>query len=307
MTILNKIKMLLYSSFFIFNFIQSEPWKEFAEALDIVSSSQEKKIEEVSTQLEIDDTITTEGFIEKLKNYTNNIKTLIIRKNKIINFDNPNIPWNNLKNLKRLNLTGTDISDNGLKKIFENCPNLKTLDLSSCKKITQEGFKTLNWNKISNLKELDLSETDISDVNFTTLELTILDLSSCKKIAANEFENIVLLFLTELNLSDTKIGNKGLSTIVRLCDDLEKLDISFCEKISATKFEKLKWDEVKNLKELDLSWTNVTDKAVQKILAECSLLTMLDLENCTGISEPIRKKFNSQEEIQNLKKSLVKT
>lgn len=80
-----------------------------------------------------------------------------------------------LRNLRVLNIAGTDISDVAMRYITQDLPYLVHLDLSSCQRITDAGIAQIGTsaNAISNLIELDLSSCKL------VTELSLDHLSKC--------------------------------------------------------------------------------------------------------------------------------
>ena len=94
-----------------------------------------------------------------------------------------------LPQLTNLNLTGPkeDITDLGLFFLMKNCPNLTSLNVSFCKKITDKGLERLS---LSKLTSLDLQQCEeVTDVGLGFLarnhpNLRLLNIYDCKKITA---------------------------------------------------------------------------------------------------------------------------
>lgn len=142
------------------------------------------------------------NFIEKFSS----LKTLILwtkpehEKNSAIA---ENINWQKLKDLEKLNLSGTKISDATLEKIAKNCIKLKELDVS---------FSNITHDELNQFLE-----------HCTALEK--LNLDACDSIKFEKLNWAKTGKLTKLNLSDTKINFKELKRILNNISTLEKLDL----------------------------------------------------------------------------------
>ena len=148
-----------------------------------------------------------------------------------------------LKNLKWLDLTGTDVSD-----------------VSSLARLTNLERLGLSWTVVSdvsalagltNLEELGLSYTDVSDVsalatltNLEWLGLRYIDVSDVSALAG-------LTNLEELDLYSTDVSD--VSSLARLTN-LERLELSWTNVSDVSSLASLT-----NLEELGLSYTDVSD------------------------------------------------
>jgi len=104
-----------------------------------------------------------------------------------------------LKNLKRLILNGTEISDVSMRYITQYLPQLATLSVSGCWKITDAG-----------LAQLGAQETTTTDT------LTSLDLSSCREISNSGMTHLRrCVNLTRIDVTNTQVKPDALSKFVQ--------------------------------------------------------------------------------------------
>ncbi|KAI2650622.1 NLR family CARD domain-containing protein 3 [Labeo rohita] len=219
----------------------------------------------------------------------------------------------NPSNLKELDLTGTELSDSGMKifsTLFENkkC-RLKKLK-SKCICITNEGCAALSEafnSNPSNLIELDLSETPIRDSGVTEISkllgnsqctLKIFRMSKCsiteegyKALASALRSN--LSHLIELDLTGNDPGQSGVEQLLDLLKDPErKLKLRFLHPAADKACQYVTGIVGKNpllLRELNLSGHKLGDTRVNQIAdllqdKHCKLNTLL-LSDCSITEE----------------------
>lgn len=116
-----------------------------------------------------------------------------------------------LSSLESLNLTNTNITDEGLEEI-ENLINLKELNIARCNKITNKGMEFIG--KLMNLEGLDLMAcinlTDESLPHIANLvNLNTLFLTDCEKLTSQGIKCLLCLkFLKNLFLSGYNLVNE---------------------------------------------------------------------------------------------------
>ncbi|XP_067271649.1 protein NLRC5-like isoform X2 [Pseudorasbora parva] len=215
--------------------------------------------------------------------------------------------------LKELDISNNNLQDSGVKKLQNGLENtnctLEKLRLSNCN-ITEEGYKALASSLRSNpshLIELDLTGNDpgqsgvkeLSDLlQDPNCQLKILRFLSPDADTASQFvRGLVsknLLLLTELNLSEHKLGDSNVKKLAVLLQDkhckLITLTLRDCdltgESCSALATV-LRLNS--SLKELDISNNNLQDSGVKKLQnglekTNCTL-EKLRLSNCSITEE----------------------
>ena len=89
--------------------------------------------------------------------------------------------------LKSLCLMNTRMTDSGISKIGEGCPNLQSLDLSSCSQVTDVGILKIGEG-CPQLQSLNLKECEnVTDIGITKIgegcpQLQSLNLYNCSKV-----------------------------------------------------------------------------------------------------------------------------
>jgi uncharacterized protein YjbI with pentapeptide repeats len=165
------------------------------------------------------------------------------------------------KNLNYLDLSGTHATDEDLKFIAENFPNLACLNLRGCKKITAAGLKQLST--LIHLKSLDLSITDIKDAELESIALILKNLKSLD-LSATDLKDVglksialVLKNLKSLNLNNTEITGAGLEDLITILTHLDTLQLCYT-KITNVGLNSIA-PVLSNLIFLDLRYTGITD------------------------------------------------
>lgn len=192
--------------------------------------------------------------------------------------------------------TTDDNFKNIIKFIQENCPNLRSLDLSKCSNLTDTGLQPIS--ELVNLTYLDLPRTKITNTGLQYLSklvnLTYLNLQGCRGVTdagpLSQLVNLTYLNLDGCNITDTEplsklvnltdlnlfsrsgIPTTGLSGLSNLLN-LKNLDLSD-SRITDTGLEKL--SNLLNLKNLNLSGSEITDAGLEK-LSKLVNLTRLNL------------------------------
>ncbi|XP_029109061.1 NACHT, LRR and PYD domains-containing protein 3-like isoform X2 [Scleropages formosus] len=220
----------------------------------------------------------------------------------------------NSSHLRELDMSRNNPKDSGLQQLCAvlqtpNC-KLKNLNLSDCG-ITEEGCFSLASALRSNpshLRELDMSGNHIVDSGVISLCVLLVD-SSCKLEKLRLFDGqelkrdpttlasvlcSKLSELSELDLSNSHIGNSGVDLLCAVLEDPhckpETLRLKGC-KLSAKCCEKLASTLLSNcdtLRELDMSDNELQDSGVKLLCAalenpQCKLATLM-LREC-GITE----------------------
>ena len=107
---------------------------------------------------------------------------------------------NHLKNLKIINLSGNDITDDGLKALAgatKYLKNLENIELNNCKNITDVGLKALvDAGQLRNLSWLYLNDNQITDEGLKML------------IHADHLRN-----LKHISLNNNLITNVGMRAV----------------------------------------------------------------------------------------------
>lgn len=156
-----------------------------------------------------------------------------------------------LINLECLNLRGTNINDDTMIKITENCKKLKQLNISDCKYLTKKclkkivKFKNINELMVNNLRDIDDS------IIGQFVNLKILECNNCINVTDNSVIKIVEKSpnLVKLCLNGTGITCRSyFFLIIKVRDVNSNLDTIYIdEKIKRDYYKKIK-NEVSGLK-----------------------------------------------------------
>ena len=192
-------------------------------------------------------------------------------------------------NLKELDLSCTNITREHLDSLDIDFSELKKLDLMGCKKLTDKGLKLI-LSKCHNLKELNLTWTNITGEHLDSLGIDCpilekLELSYCIKITDKVLKLILSKChnLKELALRGIDITGEHLDSLDIDFSELKKLDLMGCKKLT-DKGLKLILSKCHNLKELNLTWTNITGEHLDSLGIDCPILEKLNLSCCKTLT-----------------------
>ncbi|XP_074604046.1 uncharacterized protein LOC141857447 [Brevipalpus obovatus] len=199
---------------------------------------------------------------------------------------------------------------------FNHFQKIKDLDLSGCKKLTDENFTKLAEKCSASLQQLAVREISMrrlaiiceSFPNLHTLDIGCIEEGSgCPtldritssqleklehlriyglyaKITDREFFEMIKparklkkLFLPHCNW----VTDEMLSTTLTVCKEIESLEVS-SHKITDQSL--ISVTQLESLVELNLSFTKVTDGGIMKLLSECPKLTFLNVDDCYSVS-----------------------
>lgn len=156
------------------------------------------------------------------------------------------------RQLTRINLSSSTISDQTLLALAGQCPNIKSLILTQGEyRFSATGLASV-VRSFPKLEQFSAKQCDLVDDRFVAElaencpNLDLLDLESCVNVTDGSAESIKSLRLTKLNLSKTGISDHFLAAIAheRCGETLEDLNVGHC-KITGAGLGKLPWDSIK--------------------------------------------------------------
>lgn len=212
--------------------------------------------------------------------------------------------------LQTLNVSGTKISEKGLKFLTE-LRELKNLNLSECGHIRDEGIQLIS--QMNTLETLDLSSCpNITDKSLELIgemkSLKSFNIKHNQRFTEEGFKSIAHLSnLKFLNLSDTQITDKGLKWIAQL-QKLQSLNLKdtkitteglkeivqlhHIQMLNLGKNKKFTGNEnlfliskLQNLLVLDLSQCQDLNDEALKWISQLPKLQKLNLSHCTKITD----------------------
>lgn len=190
--------------------------------------------------------------------------------------------------LEELDVTDNEIDDEGLKAI-SRCSQLKSLKLGICLNISDEGLVHIGIG-CSKLKELDLYRSDgISDSSISAIAsgcpgLEMINIAYCKSITDRSLMSLSKCL--KMNTLESRgcplITSVGLEAVSKGCKQLSKLDIKKCHNIDDAGMISLAHFS-QNLKQINLSYTSVTDVGLLS-LASISCLQSMTVLHLRGLT-----------------------
>ncbi|XP_060598191.1 F-box/LRR-repeat protein 4-like [Ruditapes philippinarum] len=224
------------------------------------------------------------------------------------------------QNLQDLYLSSCSfVTQISIHEISQSCPNLKELDIGSCKEIVSNGFYDIS--NLKHLERLNLYRTNIDQdallrIIRSCTELKHLNLGSTNCV--HVFDEILLAIgehtkkLVSLDAWRCRtVSNVGVSALAGGCSHLEELDLGWCSDVKSSSsclielvkncpnLKKLFLTAnrtvcdadllaiatySKHMEQLDILGTRqVTADAAQKVLENCAKMTFFDVSFCSGI------------------------
>ncbi|HJN37389.1 MAG TPA: hypothetical protein QF353_01275 [Gammaproteobacteria bacterium] len=209
--------------------------------------------------------------------------------------------------LKYLDLSGNGyLDDNTLQAIAHKAPQLKSLVVKNCHKITDLAFLNQPPNSWPNLQELDLSGCSqlTSKVNL----LLIMNCPSLEKLTLadsmqehwfywnNEDTNLCWLQINNLRLiDDPSLNDLSVQAILKRCCHIVSLEIINCPNIGMDAFANLNKDSLSNLRTVKLNdIPQLENKSICDLSEVCHNITHLTITNNNKISDESLAKFAAE-------------
>lgn len=190
----------------------------------------------------------------------------------------------------------------------------KTIDISNCFHITDEGFSSLSNNcggtvQSWKMKSVwDISANAVLEMANNAKELEEIDLSNCRKVSDNLLARIVGWVVTEPN-PPAQSNNRAKSTAVMPppgtvvgCPKLKRLTLSYCKHVTDRSMAHLAVHAHSRLESMDLTrCTTITDGGFQHwsiyrferlerlVLADCTYLTDNAIVYLTNAAKGLRE------------------
>lgn len=196
-----------------------------------------------------------------------------------------------LSMLQSIKLDGCAVTYAGLKGIGNWCALLREVSLSKCSGVTDEGLSSLVM-KHRDLRKLDvtccrkITQVSIAYITNSCPALTSLKMESCTLVPSEAFVLIGqrCLCLEELDLTDNEIDDEGLKSISR-CFKLTSLKLGICLNITDEGLGHVGMCCSK-LIELDLyRCVGITDSGILAIAHGCPGLEMINVAYCKDITD----------------------
>ena len=196
-------------------------------------------------------------------------------------------------NLKDLDVSNTQITDEYLSGFKGKLIHLENLALADCKGITQQGILELLQLCGSQLKDLGLSRTKVTGEGMSVLhdkfiKLETLDLSCCYNITDQGVRELLQMCGTKLkvlDLSPADISGEGLSELDGKFINLEVLALNGCKDITQEGLVEILQMCGSQLKVLHLCSTKITGEGLSVLQGKFIRLETLDLSCWAGFTE----------------------
>lgn len=195
------------------------------------------------------------------------------------------------KQLKRLDITCCrKITDVSIAHITSLCAGLTSLRMESCSHVPKEAF-VLIGQRCHALEELDLTDNEVDDEGLKSIarcsKLSILKLGICLNITDEGLSHIgkSCSKLVELDLyRSAGITGLGIQEVARGCPSLETVNVSYCNDITDASLMSL--SKCKRLKTLEIRGCPlITSLGLAAIAVHCRQLSKLDIKKCCNIDD----------------------
>ncbi|KAJ3186249.1 hypothetical protein HDU85_007689 [Gaertneriomyces sp. JEL0708] len=200
--------------------------------------------------------------------------------------------------LRHVLLMGTVCGDAAVELLTSACPDLETVDLNSCAKITPNSVKFLA--KASNLRVLVLTGTkmvngagsitlhdglqDFAAINGANLER--FELHGCPQLTTAALGLLIQKCrnLRHLDLAGcVYVADENIAALSSSCPQLEVLKLSRCARLTDKAFLNT-LPELKNLRVLDIADSYISDQTITVICKNVPCLSELSLAGCERIT-----------------------
>lgn len=194
-----------------------------------------------------------------------------------------------LSALKKLDVSGSSISDVSLSRLLSQATLLEALDISFACGEGEGDFMTLPI--FHSLKTLNLQGSRIEPVFLTALlrqtsSVVFLDLSHCSNLSDFSGASLPLPLLKELNAAESSINSDLLSALLIKATLLENLNLEGCTELTEALDEDI---FLPSLEVLNVSNSSLTSVSLSSLLNNASQLDDLNLSNCSDLGEPLKK------------------
>jgi|GEM_PF-6277072 len=212
---------------------------EFAHVMEVALDLFQEEADEQKIELAKDNLY--DRYVSLIENQSIVAKSLLTLFLWILGYSKENSIEVMASNLKYfLHIENKEIKDDELEIEIKKYPNLTTLNLCNCWKLTSNSFKSLKTH-YPQLKRLILRGCDeLEDEAFITLaescpQLIELNLGSCVEITDRGLKAIAVMCssLKDITLEKCKkITDDGVKIIISNCPNLENIDLTDCEFVS---------------------------------------------------------------------------
>lgn len=189
------------------------------------------------------------------------------------------------------------ISSTNLAQLLQAAPNLKRINLSSCRlNKLDERFK-INPNSLNRLEAIDLSHSSISSNHLAQFlnaapNLKTINLSKYMQLGGSvEMKLNSLTKVKQIVLNNAIIPSYNLAELLNAAYNLQILDLSKCRGLKEAFTINL--DNLTSLEEINLSQSTISSSNLAQLLKAASNLKIVDLSFCQYLDEAFELQANS--------------
>lgn len=234
----------------------------------------------------------TNKSIHKITATLNNLSSLDIKKTNLISNETYKEEIDQLKqlpHLTKLRLPKT-LHDEALLYIIEQLPDLESLDLSECWRLTDRSFSAIA--KLNKLRVLVLDHCVISDSALTKIVeacryLQTLKLLECSSLSPNSIKHIartlpllrVLAFTLSSDCDSRAFFKQVDEAVIEVATRLQNLEELYTSD-TVTDASGRAIINLRNLSCLEMSSCRITGAFIRELALKCPLLESLDIHGC---------------------------
>jgi len=202
--------------------------------------------------------------------------------------------------MKVVGLSNSSVTGESLKVFsFSNISVIKTLDLSQCDHLTDDGVIAILNQVGRKLKILNLDDTGVSFSNIGSLTSTLpsleeLNLAHCGNLtdaSLMELLNKVGETLKILNLTGTEVSISKIGSRTGSLPALEKLNLTMCFNLTDSSIVEILNQVGNTLKVIKLKGTDMSFTNIGFLTSTLPVLEELDLAYCRNLTDSSIKEF----------------
>ena len=195
--------------------------------------------------------------------------------------------------LKKLDLSGTNLTLNEIGSLSASLSSIEDLNLSWCRNLTDSGLVSILNKTGYSLKKLDLSYSnltlnDIGSFSASLSSIEDLNLSCCDELTDSRLVSILNKTgnsLKKLDLSNTNLTLTDIGSLTASFSSIEDLNLSCCRNLTDSGLVSILNKTGDSLKKLNLSCTILSLTDIGSFSASFSSIEDLILRGCRNLTD----------------------
>ena len=195
--------------------------------------------------------------------------------------------------LHDLNISDTSITSQGIDDLQGKLANIKTLNLRSCCRITDQGLLKILSRCGSMLQNLDMSETKLTGQGLDDLQgklanIKTLKLRSCSRITDQSLLKILKMCgsnLQDLDIFFTNITGQELDELQGTFGYMKTLNLQYCSRLTDQGLFKILSMCGSKLQDLNITNTNISGQGLDELRGKLADIKTLKLRLCRFLTD----------------------